>query len=111
MNQEITKTQPRFKTRTHGQGFDLAVSLPGVVRDDLDVNLEKRVLTITGERKKLAGDFTRESSEEVHYELRLNLHEDLDTEHIKATHQDGVLILHLQKRSEAAPRKIDILTN
>jgi HSP20 family protein len=111
MNEEIIKTQPRFKTRTHNEGFDLAVALPGVSRDDIEINLEKRVLTITGERRKLAGEFTRETSEEIHYELRVNLHEDLDAEEIKATHQDGVIVLHLRKRSELAPRKIDILSN
>jgi len=111
MNQELTTVNPRFKTRAHENGFDLAVALPGVSRDQVSVNLEKRVLTITGERPKLEGDFRRETSEELHYELKLNLHEDLDTENIQATHQDGVLVLKLQKRRELAPRKIDILSN
>ena len=111
MNQEINIERPRFKTRAHDQGFDLAIALPGVDRDAVKVSIEKQVLTITGERKNPEGEFDHQDHEAVRFELKVNLHEDLDTENIKATHRDGVLVLNLQKRRELAPRKIDILAN
>jgi len=111
MNQQITTERPRFKTRTHDQGFDLAIALPGVPRDQVAVTVEKRILTVTGERAGLEGDFDHRDTESVRYELKFNLHEDLDAEAIRATHRDGVIVLALQKRREFAPRKIDILAN
>lgn len=111
MNNQITTERPRFKTRVHDQGFDLTVALPGVAKDALEVKLEKRLLTIEGERKEPEGEFQNRDHEAQKFELKVELHEDLDADNIKATHRDGVLVLSLQKRQELAPRKIDILTN
>jgi len=111
MNNDITSQRPRFKTRTHDNGFDLSIALPGVAKDDLHVNLEKRLLTVGGERKDPEGEFEHRDHEAVQYELKVELHEDLDASKIKATFEDGVLVLRLQKRQELAPRKIDILVN
>ena len=111
MNSQTLTQRPRYKTRAHEGGFDLAVSLPGVNRDQVDVTVEKDVLTITGERPNLTGDFERQDHEATRFELKVTLHEDLDPANIQATHRDGVLVLSLQKRHEVAPRKIDILSN
>jgi len=111
MNNEMTTERPRFKTRANDQGFDLSIALPGVTRDDIEVNLEKRLLTIAGERKDLEGEFENKDHEALRYELKVELHEDLDADNIEASHHDGILVLRLQKRRELAPCKIDILAN
>lgn len=111
MNTQISTERPRFKTRAQEAGFELAIALPGVSTEDLQVNLEKRILTVGGDRKELEGDFENREREALRFELKVNLLEDLDVENIKATHRDGVLTLALQKRQELAPRKIDILAN
>ena len=111
MNTQISTERPRFKTRVNDAGFDLAIALPGLAKEAVQINLEKRLLTISGERKALEGDFQNKDHEALRFELKVALHEDLDTQTIKATHQDGVLTLSLQKRKELAPRKIDILAN
>lgn len=111
MNNEIISQRPRFKTRAHDTGLELTIALPGVPKDDLEVSLEKRLLTIGGERKALEGEFVNRDHEALRYELKVELHEDLDPNNIKASFQNGVLVLQLQKRQELAPRKIDILAN
>ena len=111
MNPQISTQRPRFKTRNNDTGFDLAIALPGLAKEDVQISLEKRLLTIGGERKQLEGDFQNKDQEQLRFELKVELHEDLDAETIKATHQDGILTLSLQKRKELAPRKIDILAN
>lgn len=110
MNEKFTTARPRFKTRTLDAGLELAVALPGIPKDNLEVNLENRVLTIAGERQNLA-DFESQDQEAVRYELKVELHEDLDPNVIDASYQDGILKLKLNKRQELAPRKIDILAN
>ncbi|MGC6458192.1 MAG: Hsp20/alpha crystallin family protein [Akkermansiaceae bacterium] len=111
MNSQVNTLKPRYKTRAHEAGFELAISLPGVTRDRVNVTLEKDLLTITGERSNLEGEFDRREQEATRFELKVTLHEDLDPTKAQATHRDGVLILTLQKRKEVAPRKIDILAN
>jgi len=110
MNSELTTERPRFKTRTAEAGLELAIALPGVPTDSLQVNIENRILTITGERSALEG-FESPDQEARKYELKVELHEDLDANVINARYQDGVLTLKLNKRRELAPRKIDILAN
>lgn len=111
MNTQISTERPRFKTRTNDAGFDLSIALPGLAKEDVRISLEKRLLSISGERKTLEGEFQNHNQEALRFELNVNLHEDLDADNIKATHLDGILTLSLQKRKELAPRKIDILAN
>ncbi|MFT6863439.1 MAG: HSP20 family protein [Akkermansiaceae bacterium] len=111
MNTQITTERPRFKTRAYDQGFDLTIALPGVAKEALEVKIEKRLLTIGGERKEPQGAFENHDHEALRFELKVELHEDLDVQNIKATHQHGLLTLSLQKRKELAPRKINILAN
>lgn len=113
MNQIITNestvtSRPPFKTDKTDTGIDLTVALPGVSKENLGVNAEGLLLTITGERSNLG---EADSHEARRYELKLQLHEDLDTNKITAKYQNGVLTLGLQKREELAPKKINILAN
>ena len=107
-NESTVTARPPFKTRKTDTGLDLTVALPGVPKDKLGVNAEGQLLTITGERSTPHGVASHEAR---HYELKLQLHEDLDANKITAKYQNGVLTLGLQKREELAPRKIDILAN
>lgn len=110
MNSELTAERPRFKTRTIDAGLELAIALPGIPKDSLQVNIENRLLTITGERASLEG-YETSDQEARKYELKVELHEDLDSNFINASYQDGILSLKLNKRQELAPRKINILAN
>tara|TARA_B100001093_G_scaffold497090_1_gene543595 strand:+ start:66 stop:407 length:342 start_codon:yes stop_codon:yes gene_type:complete len=107
-NESTVTSRPQFKTRKTDAGIDLTVALPGVTKNKLGVNAEGQLLTITGERRN-PGEV--DSHEARRYELKLQLHEDLDTNKITAKYQKGVLTLGLQKREELAPRKINILAN
>ena len=107
-NESTVTSRPQFKTRKTDAGIDLTVALPGVTKNKLGVNAEGQLLTITGERRN-PGEV--DSHEARRYELKLQLHEDLDTNRITAKYQNGVLTLGLQKREELAPRKINILAN
>ena len=111
MNTQISTERPRFKTRSTDTGLDLSIALPGLAKEKVQISLEKRLLNISGERTNLEGDFQDHDQEALKFELKVELHEDLDVNTIQATHQDGILTLSLQKRKELAPRKIDILAN
>ena len=89
------------------QKFELYADLPGVKQEDLDIQVEKDVLTIKGERKlerkgeRVAGAFSR----------AFTLPKHVDVEKIAASLKDGVLTLTLPKRPEAQPRQIKVAIN
>lgn len=89
------------------QKFELYADLPGVKQEDLDIQVEKDVLTIRGERKlerrgeRAAGAFSR----------AFTLPKHVDAEKIAASLKDGVLTLTLPKRPEAQPRQIKVAIN
>jgi HSP20 family protein len=83
--------------------------MPGVAPEDVDITLERRVLTIRGR----AAERRHPGYQQIHaeyssgdYERVFTLSEDIDRERISATHKDGVLHLILPKAESAKARKI-----
>lgn len=81
-------------------GFTLEVELPGVKKEDLDVQVEKNILTVKATRKRKDEKFT--------YERRFRLADDIDTENIGVALENGVLSFALSKKQQAAARKLTI---
>lgn len=92
-------------------GVTLAIDMPGVAPEDVEIDLEKHVLTIRGRSKQTqAGDFQLVYAEygEGDYERAFTLSEDLDEKKIKARMRDGVLTLTLPRAAAAKPRRIAV---
>lgn len=81
-------------------GFVLEVELPGVKKEDLDVQVEKNIITVKATRAR--------KDEKITYERSFRLADDIDTDNIKAALENGILKFELAKRTQAAARKIDI---
>lgn len=90
----------------------LAAELPGLDKKDVTVSVEKGVLTISGER-----DFEQdEKREDYHlvernygkFTRRFRFGDHIDTEHISAKMDKGVLTITLKKTREAQPRTIEV---
>ena len=90
----------------------LYADLPGLQEKDVDIQIEKDVLTLRGERaiersadaehyrrfERVAGAFVR----------AFTLPPTVDAEKVAASLKDGVLTLTLPKKPEAQPKKISI---
>ena len=81
-------------------GFMLEVEIPGVKKEDLDVQVEKNIITVKATRARKDGKFT--------YERSFRLADDIDTENIKVSLENGVLSFALSKKQAAAARKLTI---
>ncbi|MGE0347984.1 Hsp20/alpha crystallin family protein [Hydrogenophaga sp.] len=87
---------------------------PGVDPASLEVDLEKGLLTISGERKSPLPD--ADSKATVHINERfegrfrrvLTLPDDADPDAVDARLRDGVLHVTIQRRASAQPRRITI---
>lgn len=92
-----------------GDGVTLMLDMPGVAPDSVEVELEKRVLTVKG-RAKLTNPENFELSYaeygEGDYQRAFTLSEDLDGSKIEAGMRDGVLTLKLPRAEAAKPQRI-----
>ena len=90
----------------------LQADLPGLQEKDVDVQIEKDVLTLRGERT-LARDAATEEYRRYErvcgaFVRTFTLPPTVDTEKVSAALKDGVLTLTMPKKAEAQPKKISI---
>lgn len=89
----------------------LSVNLPGVNLENVNVTLEKNVLTIRGrvERPRYEGfRLVYSEFEPGDYERSFHLTAEIDREKIAARMKDGVLTLELPKRAAVIPSRIPV---
>ncbi len=114
---------PTFASRMEGfmpaidvfesdKGYELEVELPGMNRDEIEVSLNNRVLTIKGEKKnehveEKKGSKILERSYGA-FERSFTVPEDADSENISAKYENGVLKLTIPKRPESKTKKVKI---
>ena len=87
----------------------LALDLPGIERDALDVSLDDGRLLIRGERRAAAGLHARRTERpQGRFVRTFSLPDAVDRGRITADYRDGVLLLHLPKRGERQGRRTRI---
>lgn len=93
------------------EGVTLMLELPGVAAEDVDVALEKRVLTIRAKSSVAAPESLRLVHAEYEagdYERAFTLSADFDAENIEAELKNGVLTLRLPRAEDAQPKTIKV---
>lgn len=95
-----------------GDTFEVEFDLPGVAPDSINLDVERNVVTVRAERPGLDGHKEMLASERPRgvFSRQLVLGENLDTEHIEASYDTGVLTLRIPVAEKAKPRKIIITT-
>jgi HSP20 family protein len=96
-----------WEDETH---FHIEMEAPGLKRDDLELSVEKNILTIGANREKPAEgrNFWHDERRYGRIERKVSLPETTDVEAVEADLADGVLHVKLGKKPEAQPRKITI---
>lgn len=94
--------------------YQLELSVPGFDKKDISLSVEDQVLVIKGQHKEEKAEdsvYHRREFSAGEFSRFFELSDDIDTEKIKATHENGVLRIRLPKKPEAvkkAPREIHI---
>lgn len=89
----------------------LIADMPGVDEKNVDITLEKGVLTISGiiEPEKHAGYRIRYAEYDVgDYQRSFSISDEIDHDKIRATVKNGVLRLTLPKAEPSQPKKIGV---
>ena len=96
-----------------GNHIVVQMDVPGVRPEDLDITVERNVLTVHATRHLDVGeDDERIVGERRHGELvrQLQLGDSLDTQRVEADVTDGVLTLRIPVAETATPRKVEVGT-
>jgi HSP20 family protein len=97
------------ETESH---FVLSADLPGMTEKDVNIEVEDRVLTVSGERKA-----THETTKEGYHRVErafgsfsrsLTLPQGVDPEAVTASFDKGVLEVRVPKPEQSKPRQIQI---
>jgi HSP20 family protein len=105
---------PAVNTREADDAYYIEVDLPGVKKEDISIDVDDNVLTISGERKveeeRKEEEFYRVESFYGTFERSFTLPEDVDADKIEAEAKDGVLTVKIPKAQvvEKTPKKIEI---
>jgi HSP20 family protein len=79
--------------------------LPGVNRDDINVEMTDGYLTIAAARKNGADGQEEES---FSFSRAVSIADEVDANKVSAAYENGVLTVTLPKREEAKPKKISV---
>jgi HSP20 family protein len=94
------------------EDFVLKADLPGMTENEVSIEVERNVLTISGERKT-----EHEAKKDGYYRIERNtgafsrsltLPEGVDAERVTAGFANGVLEIHIPKPAQAKPRRVQI---
>ena len=93
-----------------GDTFHVELDLPGVEPEAIDLDVERNVVTVKAQRRPRYDEKQLLAAERPFGEFsrQLVLGDNLDTEHITASYEGGVLALTIPVAEHAKPRKIEI---
>lgn len=108
------KNRPAVNVIENNDNFKIEVAAPGLTKKDININVEKDVLTISAERevKQKEGEtYSRKEFSYDNFKRTFQIPETVDASNIKASFKNGILEITLAKKEEAKelpPRAIEI---
>lgn len=103
---------PLVDIKEEGDRFVLYADLPGVDPQDIEVQMDKGMLTIKGERQSEAivesERFSRVERRHGSFHRRFALPDSADPDGITASGHNGVLQIVIPKRPDTTPRRIQV---
>ena len=108
--QETGGWSPFVDIEERDDAYVLEAELPGVKRDDVNIELVGNELAITGELKdkERSGVVRRRARRSGRFDYRVTLPEQVESEKIDASLRDGVLTVQVPKSERSQRKKISI---
>jgi HSP20 family protein len=102
-------TYPAVNVKEYDNHFIVDVATPGYDKKDIHINVDQDHLIISSDK-----DGVNDSNYKIRefnygtFTRKFQLPEDVDTDNITASFNDGILSIHIPKVEEVIPRKIVI---
>lgn len=104
-------TYPPINVGATSEQVDVYLFAAGLDPKTLDISLQDKLLTVSGERKAPVEkdvDYYRKERFDGAFRRVISLPEDVDPDRVDARYRDGVLQIHVQRRAAARPRQIEV---
>ncbi len=101
---------PFVDVEERDDAYVIEAELPGVKREDVEVELVGNEIAISGEskEKERAGVVRRRTRRVGRFEYRLTLPDQVDASKVEATLADGVLTVRVPKAERAERKKVEV---
>lgn len=115
-NNMVGPWSPAVDVRETKDAIEVVAELPGLRSEDVEVNVENNVLSISGEKKQEVSEGNPESEYHLverrcgRFERSFTLPRSVDPEKIAARFDHGLLTVTLPKAEAAKPRRVEIRT-
>ena len=108
-------TLPAVNIKETNNEFILELAIPGMKKSDFIIDVENKVLSISSEVKSENEEkneiYTRREFGYSSFKRTFTLPDSIESDKVKASYKDGILIVTLPKREEAKqkpPKRIEI---
>ncbi len=107
-----TAISPRVDVEENDNEFVVSAELPGIKKDEIKVNFQNGILTISGE-KKFENEEKRKNYHRIersygNFSRSLEFTSAIVADKINADYKDGILNITLPKAEESKPKLIDV---
>jgi HSP20 family protein len=106
--EDVRRWTPPVDIEETDDAYVIEAEVPGVKREDVDIELEGNELTVSGEVKQREGKFRRRTRRVGQFELRVVLPDGVDSDRVEANLDNGVLTVRVPKSERAQRRRIDL---
>ncbi|MFN8245036.1 MAG: Hsp20/alpha crystallin family protein [Ferruginibacter sp.] len=114
MREDVFRFPPVNITEKN-EAYSIDMAVPGFDKADFQIKLDNQLLTISAEKKEEKNENTdkliRREFSHKSFSRSFSLDEKIDADHISARYENGVLMLNLPKKAEAAKsaKEINVL--
>lgn len=104
---------PKVDVKDYEDKITIEAEIPGLAKDDVSVDLEAQVLTITGGKREVKDDegarYIRKELKRSSFKRSFKLGDNLNVKKIQADFDNGLLLVTVPKREKDEPKKVKIL--
>ena len=102
---------PELNLYESKEGYTVALRVPGIAKEDIEISYKDNSLKISGEKKVDINDkasYHLREREEGAFERNIVLRDKIEADKIGAQLENGILIIKVPKSPEAKPKNINI---
>ena len=111
-NPASNKRAPNYDLRQTPTQMEIKLAMPGISPEMLEISIERRRLTISGQSKTDVSDpasqLLHQGLGEPHFEKVFDLTEDADPDAIRASIKFGLVTIEIPRKTGQLPRRIAV---
>ena len=109
---DLMEWRPVVDTYEKDDAIMINAELPGVKKEDINIDVKNNILTLSGERKDESDvnedNYYRSERFYGKFQRSFTLPDNVDADKVDATYKDGVLEVKIPKTGQSSTKKIEI---